>query len=251
MNSGESASAEGCEPAPTAPAPPLGAAAEAAPAGPDVRTYALNAASVIRDRFSPDAWRVLNELVALTEKPLRDPLADVETDDRLRDALRLLAAFSGLAQENMNRLNGWRFLDLGRRIERGIGMARLIERFASDDPWACDLLLELGDSTLTYRLRYVDMPERISVTDLLMLDPANPRSVAFQMERIAEHLAALPQTGPHAAGVLAQEWQTRLAKADARVFDHALPGDCAAALLRLSDLTIADHVRPSKAGGQV
>lgn len=212
---------------------------------------ALNAASIIRDRFSPDAWRVLNELVALTEKPLRDPLADVETDDRLRDALRLLAAFSGLAQENMNRLNGWRFLDLGRRIERGIGMARLIERFASDDPWACDLLLELGDSTLTYRLRYVDMPERISVTDLLMLDPANPRSVAFQMERIAEHLAALPQTGPHAAGVLAQEWQTRLAKADARVFDHALPGDCAAALLRLSDLTIADHVRPSKAGGQV
>jgi uncharacterized alpha-E superfamily protein len=155
-----------------------------------------------------------------------------------------------LAQENMNRLNGWRFLDLGRRIERGIGMARLIDRFASDDPWACDLLLELGDSTLTYRLRYVDMPERVSVTDLLMFDPANPRSAAFQMERIAEHLANLPQTGANAAATLAAEWQETLAKADARIVDWALPGACAAGLLQLSDLIIVDHVRPNGAGGK-
>lgn len=211
---------------------------------------ALNAASTIRDRFSPDAWRVLNELVAMVEAPLTDTLPEVEADDRLRDALRVLAAFSGLAQENMNRLNGWRFLDLGRRIERGIGMARLIDRFASDDPWACDLLLELGDSTLTYRLRYVDMPERVSVTDLLMFDPANPRSAAFQMERIAEHLANLPQTGANAAATLAAEWQETLAKADARIVDWALPGACAAGLLQLSDLIIVDHVRPNGAGGK-
>lgn len=210
---------------------------------------ALNAASIIRDRFSPDAWRVLNELAAMTQKPLTETLPEVEADDRMRDVLRVLAAFAGLAQENMNRLNGWRFLDLGRRIERGIGMARLIERFASDDPWACDLLLELGDSTLTYRLRYVDMPERISVTDLLMLDPANPRSVAFQMDRIADHLASLPQTGAHAAAGLAAEWQAALTNADAHLFDQALPGECAAGLLRLSELIIVDHVRPNGAGG--
>lgn len=214
---------------------------------------ALAAASGIRDRFSPDAWRVLNELVALLEKPLNGSLADLEADDRMRDALRALAAFSGLAQENMNRLIGWRFLDLGRRIERGIGMARLVERFASDDPWACDLLLELGDSTLTYRLRYVDVPERVPVIDLLMLDPANPRSVAFQMQRIAEHFAAVPNAMPEGrlspAASLAMTLQTELATADATRFDASLPGRIADGLMRLSEEVARAHIRPADGKG--
>ena len=214
---------------------------------------ALGAASTIRDRFSPEAWRVLNELVALIEKPLLDDLPDVEADERMRDVLRGLSSFAGLAQENMNRLMGWRFLDLGRRIERGIGMARLIERFASDDPWACDLLLELGDSTLTYRLRYVDVPERVAVTDLLLLDPANPRSVAFQMQRIAEHLSVMPGAKKDGrlspAASLAMRLQTELAVADAANLETLAPDQLAHRLLQLSDEVAACHVRPMEGAG--
>lgn len=209
---------------------------------------ALNAASIIRDRFSPEAWRVLNELVTLTEKPLSDVWPDGDADDRMRDGLRMLAAFSGLAQENMNRLIGWRFLDLGRRIERGVGMARLIERFASDDPWACDLLLDLGDSTLTYRLRYVDMPERATVTDLLLLDPANPRSVAFQVALIAEHIAALPRGEKSDAALRANTLLAKLSDCDVRHVSNNLPGECAVSLLALSDAITTQHVRPESDG---
>ena len=186
--------------------------------------------------------------MALVEKPLMDALPEGEADDRVRDVLRLLAAFSGLAQDNMNRLIGWRFLDLGKRIERGIAMGRLIERFASDDPWACDLLLELGDSTLTYRLRYVDVPERAPVLDLLLLDPANPRSLAFQVARINDHLTSMPvnaaegRLGPAAA--LAMAIQATMAASDAIDLPREIPARLADDLMRLSEIIFTAHVQP-------
>ncbi len=214
---------------------------------------ALAAASSIRDRFSPDAWRVLNDLIALIGEPLDDALPEGAADDRLREILRLLAAFNGLAQENMNRLIGWRFLDLGKRIERGIGMARLVERFASDDPWACDVLLELGDSTLTYRLRYVDVPERAPVLDLLVLDPANPRSLAFQLARINDHLAALPMNGPEGrpgpAAALAMTWQAAFTAADATQWPDDRSGRVAADLMQISELIFTAPAEPETGSG--
>ena len=39
--------------------------------------------------------------------------------------LRKLAGFSGLVHENMYRFTGWRFLEIGRRLERGIQIARI------------------------------------------------------------------------------------------------------------------------------
>ena len=77
------------------------------------------AASVIRDRFSPDAWRAINRLVAVAETPLPEGAGEDVLFQRVDDALRIVASFSGLAQENMTQLAGWRFLELGRRVERG------------------------------------------------------------------------------------------------------------------------------------
>ena len=215
---------------------------------------ALNAASSIRDRFSPEAWRVLHELVANLQKPLAPLLQEADADERIEQALKNLAAFAGLTQENMNRLIGWRFLDLGRRIERAIGMARLLDRFVSDDPWACDVLLELGDSTLTYRLRYVDLPEQASVIDLLMLDPANPRSVVFQMQKIVADLSVLPGAAPegrlNAAAARAMALQTELVTADATLFDPTLPARIADGLMRLSEEVQRIHIRPDAAGAR-
>ncbi len=156
---------------------------------------ARRAASVIRDRFSPDAWRAVNNLIALLDRPLSQLATEAEALHSTNEALQMIAAFSGLAQENMNRLNGWRFLDVGRRIERAVATCRYIRQFAAPEaPFeALDTLLELCDSQITYRLRYVMGAVRAPVIDLVALDPNNPRAIAFQLDRIEHHLGRLPQ----------------------------------------------------------
>ena len=95
----------------------------------------------------------------------------------------------------MTQLAGWRFLELGRRIERAIAdlpAGALVRRPGAADG-GLDVLLELADSQITYRQRYVMVAARAPVIDLVMLDPNNPRSVVFQLDRIEAHLAALPR----------------------------------------------------------
>ena len=109
-------------------------------------------------------------------------------------ALKSLAAFSGLSQENMVRGPGWRFLDIGRRIERGIATCRFARHFAesSAPADALDALLDLTDSQITYRSRYLLGASLQPVLDLVMLDPYNPRSAAFQIDRLDAEIATLP-----------------------------------------------------------
>jgi uncharacterized circularly permuted ATP-grasp superfamily protein/uncharacterized alpha-E superfamily protein len=152
------------------------------------------AASVIRDRFSPDAWRALSDLVDALAEPKEPGSREGEAFLRVEAVLRILSSFSGLAQENMNQLTGWRFLEIGRRLERGIATARFVARFGgkgASGP-ALDALLALCDSQITYRMRYVMVAARAPVLDLVVLDHNNPRSLVFQAARIAEHLTALP-----------------------------------------------------------
>ena len=108
--------------------------------------------------------------------------------------MQILAALSSLAQENMNRVTDWRFLDMGRRIERGVNTCRLARVFAHEGATTdeLDLLLDLADSQITYRARYLVGLAINPVQDMVMLDPFNTRSVAFQVVQLKEHLAALP-----------------------------------------------------------
>ena len=64
----------------------------------------------------------------------------------------------------------------------------------SDWATADDLtvLLDLHDSQISYRQRYLTGMARVPVLDLIALDPGNPRGVAFQVAAIGAHLAALP-----------------------------------------------------------
>lgn len=156
---------------------------------------ARRTASVIRDRLSPDAWRVLTETEALFAG--NDPLPIlVEGDafERSNAALTMIAAFSGLAQENMNRSTGWHFMEVGRRLERALATSMFVRHFAVPNASArwLDILLELADSQITYRTRYILAAARAPVVDLVTLDPGNPRSVAFQVEAMVDHLATLP-----------------------------------------------------------
>jgi uncharacterized alpha-E superfamily protein len=213
---------------------------------------AHNAAAGIRDRFSPDAWRALSDLVEAINAPLPANPSEGVLLDRVEGALRIVAAFSGLAKENMTRLAGWRFLELGRRIERGIATCRFIRQFSDvAGPEAeLDVLLELCDSRITYRQRYIMVAARGPAIDLVALDPSNPRSVAYQLDRIEEHLAALPRH--HSDGRLSPPQQiaaaaaTALRTADAGALDAAAILGIEEALMRLSDIIAATYLSHSE-----
>ena len=215
---------------------------------PHLAGAARSAASVIRDRFSPDAWRAINDLAAIIAMPLAVGPTESAIIERVEAALRIISSLSGLAQENMTQLAGWRFLELGRRIERAILTGRLVRSFAlADAPeGGLDVLLELADSQITYRQRYVMVAARAPVVDLVTLDPNNPRSVAFQLDRIETHLAALP--GRQATGRLSPVQQiatsiaTRLRTVDAAAIDEALIVDTGQLLMKLSDAITATYL---------
>jgi uncharacterized circularly permuted ATP-grasp superfamily protein/uncharacterized alpha-E superfamily protein len=155
---------------------------------------ARRAASFIRERLSTDTWRLIGDLNRTLGIDVHGPLAEAEAFERSDAALRTIAAISGLAQENMNRGAGWRILDTGRRIERGVNTCRFARHFASVDAPADDLdvLLDLVDSQITYRSRYLMGVSLNPVRDMVVLDSFNPRSAAFQIERLDEHLETLP-----------------------------------------------------------
>ncbi len=155
---------------------------------------ANRAASFIRERLSLDAWKLLSSLLELLGRDENAPLSEAGAYEVADEALRLLSSISGLAQENMNRVAGWRFLEAGRRIERGVNACRLARSFATASSPAedLDILLDLVDSQITYRSRYLMGVALRPVRDLVLLDPYNPRSLAFQVERLKEHLESLP-----------------------------------------------------------
>ena len=153
--------------------------------------------AAVRDRFSVDMRRTLSHLLG----DLRGRIGALDGDagrllDLLDELLRMSAALAGLASENMTRGSGWRFLDLGRRIERGIHVARVVDAAIGVPQAAWEaglrLVLELCDSTISYRTRYLAALLDAPVLDLVLRDASNPQSLAFQIEGVHAHLAALP-----------------------------------------------------------
>jgi uncharacterized alpha-E superfamily protein len=156
---------------------------------------------LLRDRISADAWRVLKHLdQQFTGTPPPEPLRVSWAQDLLDRAVISLSAFSGLATENMTRGHGWRFLDMGRRMERGLQTVRLIRDGLGFDGLPGDpelaAVLEIADSTLTYRSRYLNSIQADLVVDLLLLDEGNPRSAAFQISKLRKHVDRLPESHP-------------------------------------------------------
>ncbi len=149
--------------------------------------------SVTRDRFSTDTWRILNQLQTDSRtRPGRVPVMNVL--NLLNTLIVDLAAFSGMASDNMTRGHGWRFLDFGRRLERGRNIADLLRAALSTERPSAVLpgLLEIADSSMTYRRRYLAQPQLASVLELLIFDEGNPRSFAFQLNALNTHAGNFP-----------------------------------------------------------
>jgi uncharacterized alpha-E superfamily protein len=131
-----------------------------------------------------------------------------------------------MGRENTTRGPGWRFLDLGRRLERAAFTADLLHAALCDDREAgshalLTALLHVADSAITYRARYRADLRPVAVLDLLCTDATNPRAIAFQVAQIQEHVERLPQEEGRALPSPAVRLATRLA-ADVRLADPML-----------------------------
>jgi uncharacterized circularly permuted ATP-grasp superfamily protein/uncharacterized alpha-E superfamily protein len=165
------------------------------------RTHAL--ARILRDRISSDAWRILQSVH--TEMTAFDGRIDDDGAATVIDLLNRLVggslAFGGMAAESMTHGMSWRFLDMGFRVERGLSVARLIHgtlvNGSTDEPALLDAVLDVADSALTYRRRYLTRLDVTAVADLLLADESNPRSVAYQVKALDEHLGCLPRESNH------------------------------------------------------
>ncbi|MEN3287412.1 MAG: hypothetical protein V7634_1712 [Bradyrhizobium sp.] len=202
-----------------------------------LRSAQRNAAS-LRERLSPDAWQVITEMTSRLAQEVDDDDAVVSAAEL---GLRELASFAGLAQENMNRGAGWRFLKIGHRVERAINASRFARQFGYDEatPEDLDILLTLVDCQITYRSRYLLGPLLAPIRDLVVLDTYNPRSVAFQVDALNDHIASLPalkENGlierPHRLAIAAQ---ATLATAEAERLDTKTLFSLEQDLLTLAD----------------
>ncbi|MFD2238377.1 circularly permuted type 2 ATP-grasp protein [Aureimonas populi] len=199
---------------------------------------ALDIAARIRDRFSPDGWRALSEIVELLQDA---SLGEAELHSRL---LMQLAGFTGLVRENMYQFTGWRFLEIGRQLERGLMTAHVGSRLldpALGEEGVCEALLEFADSRMTYRRRFSVDLHRQAVIDLAILDPLNPRSLAFLANGVEDIHARLPGT---ARGQSVEPAGRRLARLCVRL-RTAEPAEIDAAFLArvVGDFAdISDHL---------
>jgi len=177
------------------------------------------AAFSVRYRLSADTWRILNRLEPdARQRPGRLPL--VVAASMLNGLVLDLAAFNGMEMENMTRGHGWVFLDLGRRIERATALAQLLRSVLDAGEQTDRLLepaLEISDSAMTYRRRYFAEASVPGMFEVLVLDSANPRSFAFQLARIEEHVRELPD-GAHPDGVAALRRRSEKLMTESRAF---------------------------------
>lgn len=155
---------------------------------------AISSAGNVRDRFSVDGWMALSDL-ARTAGRMAETVAHGDDAARAMGVLlRKITGFSGLVHENMHRFTGWRFLTIGRSLERALYTVANLRALADPDApdGALDLAVEVGDSVMTHRRRYAVSTNRETVVDLLALDTMNPRSVLYQLTEVKEHVATLP-----------------------------------------------------------
>ncbi|RLQ22240.1 hypothetical protein DWB85_08095 [Seongchinamella sediminis] len=172
----------------------------------------LRAAEESKESLSTDTIRVINDL--------RDALDDLDADlvgglasapeEALDPLVTALAGLSGLTQESMIRGVGWRFMDMGKRIERALQTITTIKGLMTpvggeaDQGTLLTAMLTAMEALMTYRRRGRERRGMELGMELVLLDPSNPRSLIFQLARLEEHLQELPRSDP-AAGELDEE----------------------------------------------
>ena len=182
----------------------------------------------VRERLSADMTRLISQLTESVQ--VEEYMLFVEYSAILNGCLELLSAFSGMERENITRGSGWLFMSLGRRLERAIYLVRQLSEIINpltEMEWPLlEYLLEVADSSMTYRRRYYTTLQPVAVLDVLLMDETNPRSLDFQLSHLSDLYQKLP----------------RHADDDARAMRHAV------ALLRSFELQALDYPLPGSNG---
>jgi uncharacterized alpha-E superfamily protein len=200
------------------------------------------AASQVRGKLSRENWQALVELQReAVELETSEPDFG-ELLDFLNRLVMSLAALSGFALDDMTRDEGWRFLMIGRRLERlqflSSSLAAFLRGEAVFDQAGLEWLLELGNSSITYRSRYLAVAQLIPVLDLLLLDEQNPHAVLFQLKLVARTVKRLNDDFGAPRETALPELVARLSRFDLRCLESFLFGEASlrAALDGLADL---------------
>jgi uncharacterized alpha-E superfamily protein len=177
--------------------------------------------AMVRDRLTADMHATFTQTLRTARAEMRGAGDGLEAIGRaMVSVLRFATAVAGVAAESMVRGGAWLFLDLGRRVERAQAIASEVQ-FALDQPPArieggLRLMLELCDSVITYRSRYLTILQPAPALDLVLADPSNPRALAFQLEAISRSLSEVASGEERA---LPDEAASLLAEAEAIVAD--------------------------------
>ena len=184
------------------------------------------AVRAVRDQLSNDTWMVLAAVErAVAHRSGAPPDSLAEGDALLASAqARTLAgmlALSGVAAESMVHDVGWTMMDIGKRIERGLGLTALLfatltqTRGAGAEQSITESTLVACESSVIYRRRTLGKVSVAAVADLVLFDAANPRSLVFQLDRLRAGLKALPgSSGSSRPERLVDEIATRLRRLD-------------------------------------
>jgi uncharacterized circularly permuted ATP-grasp superfamily protein/uncharacterized alpha-E superfamily protein len=182
----------------------------------------------IRERLSADMIFLLGRLQDSIQIGQGTPF--LEFPAMLTDCLELLSAFSGMERENINRGLGWLFMTIGRRLERAIYLTRQLREITmpmTEQDWSLlDCLLEVADSSMTYRSRYYTTLQPLAVLDVLMADETNPRSLDFQLSHVADLYQKLPRHLPDDLKAM-RAGLALLRSFDLRKLNYPLPGAAA------------------------
>lgn len=155
----------------------------------------------VRDHWSTDTWRVVREM----EERFQDPGAAHAGSNRmlklLDNIITAMVAFIGLNRESISREQGWILLDAGRKIEQSLLLINMLQNtlVANLDEQAnynlAEALLKSHECLVNYRYKYRAHLQLPLVLDLMLLDPHNPRSLVYQLDRLKAYLSQLPKTG--------------------------------------------------------
>ncbi len=172
----------------------------------------LECSDQVREMLSADTQRVISDL--------RDELAGLAgsleqglsaaPEEALDPLVTTLLALAGLWQESMIRGLGWRFMDMGRRVEKALQTVGLIRAALvpvlpeQDQLQVLEAVLLTSEALITFRRRHYSGSDMAQGLELLLLDSSNPRSVFYQIELLRNHLTELP-TATHGAGLAAED----------------------------------------------
>jgi uncharacterized alpha-E superfamily protein len=145
----------------------------------------------LRERLSTDHWRTINRLsqqfINANQYPtIQDALTNVDW------ATNSFVAITGFALDWMTRDQGWRFMSIGRRIERLQFLCVILQQaLVMPAESNLDWLLQVSNNIVTYRARYSAQPEWLPVLDLVLMDEHNPNAMIFQLKGLVKYLSEI------------------------------------------------------------